>query len=242
MAIWFALWNRGDWQPWNHMYCLSSSSSPCIRWRNQLNGEALACKSHIATLNELTESEVSELTSSTDDETALSIVKKQGSCGITLVSLQRKFISTIQLNLYWLKWETKRSTLAAKDIETSEFHQDMWNRYLMLVYVSAHIPRIDRSNLELQCSSKALRIDPILPSGMTFSNLCRKKYAETMHAIQKQLPSWNKVSLAFDRWMSTNKLVITAVIAYYMDQNWALREVHLTLTEVDCLFFSWFES
>jgi len=32
------------------------------------------------------------------------------------------------------------------------------------------------------------------------------------------------------------------VIAYYMDRNWALREVQLELDEVDRLFFSHFES
>jgi hypothetical protein len=46
--------------------------------------------------------------------------------------LQRKIIFDIQFNPYWPKWQTKRFKLAAKDIETLEFHQDMWNRYLML--------------------------------------------------------------------------------------------------------------
>jgi hypothetical protein len=68
------------------------------------------------------------LTSSTVDETALAIRKRQGSWGITIVSLQRKIIFDIQFNQYWPKWQTKRSTLAAKDFETSEVHQDTWNR------------------------------------------------------------------------------------------------------------------
>ena len=50
-------------------------------------GKHLPAKAHIARLNELLESEVSELTSSTVDETALAILKRQGSCGITIVSL-----------------------------------------------------------------------------------------------------------------------------------------------------------
>jgi phenylalanine-4-hydroxylase len=41
-------------------------------------GKHLLAKAHIAKLNELTESEVTELTSSTVDETALAILKKQG--------------------------------------------------------------------------------------------------------------------------------------------------------------------
>ena len=41
---------------------------------------------YIAEVNELTESEVTELTSSTVDETALGILKRQGSQGITRVS------------------------------------------------------------------------------------------------------------------------------------------------------------
>jgi len=57
-------------------------------------------KAHIAKLNELTQSEVTELTSSTVDETALAILKRQGSRGIKIVSLQRKTIFDIQLNRY----------------------------------------------------------------------------------------------------------------------------------------------
>jgi hypothetical protein len=41
-------------------------------------------------------------------------------------------------------------------------------------------------------------------------------------AIEKQLPSTNKVSLALDGWTSTNKVAITLVIAYYVDRNRAL--------------------
>jgi len=63
-------------------------------------GKHLLAKAHIAKLNKLTESEVTELTSSTLDETALAILKRQGSRGITIVSLQRKTIYDIQFNPY----------------------------------------------------------------------------------------------------------------------------------------------
>ena len=63
-------------------------------------GKHLLAKAHIAKLNELTESEVTELTSTTVDETALAILKRQGSRGITIVSLQRKTIFDIQFNPY----------------------------------------------------------------------------------------------------------------------------------------------
>jgi len=64
----------------------------------------------------------------------------------------------------------------------------------------------------------------------------------TVVAIKKQLPIRNKVSLAFDRWTSMNKLAIPSVIDYYMDRNWALREVQLALDDVDRLFCSHFKS
>jgi hypothetical protein len=63
-------------------------------------GKHLLAKAHIARLNELTESQVTELTSSTVDETALAILKRQGSRGITIVCLQRKTIFDIQFNPY----------------------------------------------------------------------------------------------------------------------------------------------
>jgi hypothetical protein len=63
-------------------------------------GKHLLANAHIAKLNELTESEVTELTSSTVDEPAVAILKREGSRGITLVSLQRKFIFYIKFNPY----------------------------------------------------------------------------------------------------------------------------------------------
>jgi len=176
-------------------------------------GKHLLAEAHIAKLNEITESEVTELTSSMVDETALAILKRQGSRGITIVSLQRRIICDIQFNPYWPGWQTKRSKLAAKDFETSEFHQDTWNHYLMLGFVLAHIPWNAISNLELRRSYKALLEDLVLPSATTLTNICRRDYALTLDAIRKQLPVRNKVSLALDGWTSTNKLAITSVIA-----------------------------
>ena len=112
----------------------------------------------------------------------------------------------------------------------------------MLGFVSAHIPWNAISNVELRRSYKALRDDLLLPSATTLSNICRREYALTLDAIKKQLLVRNKVSLALDRWTSTNKLAITSVIAYYMDRNWALREVQLAFDEIDRLFYSRFES
>jgi hypothetical protein len=63
-------------------------------------GKHLLAKAHFAKLNELTDSEVTELTSTTVDDTALAILKRQGSRGITIVSLQRKFRFDIQFNQY----------------------------------------------------------------------------------------------------------------------------------------------
>jgi len=205
-------------------------------------GKHLLGKAHITKLNELTESEVTELTSSTVDETALAILKRQGSRGITIVSLERKSIFDIQFNPYWPKWQTKRSELADKDIDTSEFPQDTWNRYLMLRFVSLPIPWNAISNLELRRSYKALHNDLVLPSTTTLSNIYLREYTLTVDAIQKQLPIRNKVSLPLDGWTSTNKLAITSVIADYMDWNWALREVQLAFDEVNHLFCSRFES
>jgi len=58
-------------------------------------GKHLLAKVHIAMLNKLTESEVTKVTSSTVNETALAILQRQGSEGIPIVSLQRKFIFDI---------------------------------------------------------------------------------------------------------------------------------------------------
>jgi len=63
-------------------------------------GKHLLAKAHIAKLNELTESEVTELSSSMVNETALAILKREGSRGITIVSVPREMIFDMQLNPY----------------------------------------------------------------------------------------------------------------------------------------------
>jgi hypothetical protein len=63
-------------------------------------GKHLLAKAHMAKLNELTESEVTELTGSMVDETALAILKRQGSWGMIIVSSQRHIIFDIQDNPY----------------------------------------------------------------------------------------------------------------------------------------------
>jgi len=112
----------------------------------------------------------------------------------------------------------------------------------MLGFVSAHITWNAISNLQLRRSYNALQSKLVLPSASTLSNICRREYTLTVDAMKKQLPSRNKVCLALEGWTLTNKLAVTSVIAYYMDRNWALRDVQLAFDEVDSPFFSYFES
>jgi hypothetical protein len=42
-------------------------------------------------------------------------------------------------------------------------------------------------------------------------------------AIKKQLLSRNKVSLALDGWTLMNKIAITSVIPYIIEEDWELR-------------------
>ena len=192
-------WNKSRHSPswWFYLHCgIEETGSPgiiCIVCYQVLRhplehgtssmGKHLLAKAHIAMLNELTESEVTELTSSTVNETPLAILKWQGSPGITIVSLQRKIIFDIHVDPYWQKWQTKRSKQAARDFQISEFHQDTWNRYLMLGFVPAHIPWNAISNLELRRSYKALRDHLVLPSATILSNIGRREYALTVDAI-----------------------------------------------------------
>jgi len=157
---------------------------PSEHWISSM-GKHLLAKAHITKLNELTESEVTELTSSTVDETAFAILKRQGCRVITLVSSQRKIMFDILVDPYWPKWQTKRSKLADKHFETSGFHQDMWNLNLMLGFVSAHIAWNAISHQELWRSYEALRDDLMLPYATILSNICWREYALTVDAIKK---------------------------------------------------------
>jgi len=205
-------------------------------------GKHLLAKAHITKLNELTEPEVTTLTSSMVEETALDILKSKVSRGISIVCSQSQIVFDVHCIPYWPKWQTKCSKLAAKDLQTSEFHQDTWNRNLMLGFLPAHIPWNAISNLDLRRSYSALCDFLAQTSAATLSNICRREYALTEDAIKKQLPSWNKVSLALDGWTSSNKVARTSVIGYYMDRNWALREVQLGFNEVGHQFCSAFQN
>jgi len=106
-------WNNSRHAPtWQlYLHCrIEETGSPgiiCIVCRQVLchpsehgtssMGKHRLAKAQIAKLNELTVSEVTELTSSTVDETALAILKRQWSWGIRIVSSQRKFKFTIQV-------------------------------------------------------------------------------------------------------------------------------------------------
>jgi len=118
---WWALMNVGSNRPngWNdsrhvsqrrfYLHCgIYRTGSPgmiCIVCHQVLRhpsesgtssmGIHLLAIAHIAKLNELIESEDSQLTSSTVGERALAILKRQGGRGITIISSQRKFIFDI---------------------------------------------------------------------------------------------------------------------------------------------------
>jgi len=110
------VWNNSSHAPsWGfYLHCgIEETGSPGIIWivchqvlrhpsehGTSSMGKHLLAKSHIAKLNEFTESEVTELTSLTVDETALAIVKRQGSRGITIVSSERNIIFDIQVDPY----------------------------------------------------------------------------------------------------------------------------------------------
>jgi len=75
-------------------------------------GRNLLANMHISKLNELTETEVIELTCSTVDEAALAILKRQRSHGITMVSSQEIFIGDID-------FEALLTVLKDKTLQTS---------------------------------------------------------------------------------------------------------------------------
>jgi hypothetical protein len=154
MTLWLKrpiAWNNSRHAPswWFYLHCgFAETGSPNIiyivchqvlrhpsEYGNSSMGKHMLAKALFANLNELTESEVTELTSLTVHKTALPILTRQGTRGITIVSLQRKIIFVIQYSSYWPKCRTKCSKLEPMDFESSEFHHNMWNRYLLLQFV-----------------------------------------------------------------------------------------------------------
>src|SRR3977135_1901706 len=112
-----------------------------------------------------------------------------------------------------------RTRLADRDYTFEDYNPQMWSRFLMLGFLSAHIPFHAISNLELRRAFLALRTDIKLPSASNMGNLCSREYGLTLAAIKRQLPDQNKVSLALDGWTSCNRLAIESVIGYYIDRD-----------------------
>jgi hypothetical protein len=63
-------------------------------------GKDLLAKLHIVMFNKLSQSDDTQLTSSTVNKTAFSILLRQGSQGIPVVSSKRKFIFDIRVSAY----------------------------------------------------------------------------------------------------------------------------------------------
>jgi len=124
---------------------------PSTHWTTWM-GKHLLGKVHISMLNILWESELTKWTGSMVNETSLAIHRGQVSRGITIVSSQWKFIFDIWIVFISTEVIDKMSKLAAKDIQTAEFHQDTSNRYCMIGFVLAHIWLSVISNHELRQS------------------------------------------------------------------------------------------
>ena len=82
------------------------------------------------------------------------------------------------------------------DFETSKVHQDTWNCYRRLGFVSAHVPCNIISNFQLRWSDNELASELGLLSATTLGNICRREYALSVDAMKKQLSSLNEVTLA----------------------------------------------
>jgi len=219
---WHNAWNGSrhvsSWQLYLHCGIDKSSSLGiiCIVCHQVLHhpsehetstmGKHSLAKAHIAISNKLTGSEVTELTNSMADEPALAILMKHGTWECQILSWQRKFIFHIQVGPYWLKWQTTCAKLAANDFETSEFHNDTSNRYLIFLFVLAYIPYKAIWILKQPRSFKPLRSDLVLLSVTTLRKIRGSEYLLTVDAIKEQLPLQNNLSLALDGWTSTNKL------------------------------------
>jgi hypothetical protein len=66
----------------------------------------------------------------------------------------------------------------------------------------------------------ALYHNLVLPVANTMRNIYqKKKYTLTIDAMNKQVPTKNKVCAALDGWISTNTLAILSMIGYYTDYN-----------------------
>ena len=103
----------------------------CIIWYHALRhpsehgtssiGKHLLATAHITKLHKLTDSEVTELTSSTLNEIALAILKRQGSRGIAMVRSQRQFIYDIALIPYSSKWQTNIANWRLRTMKVPNF-------------------------------------------------------------------------------------------------------------------------
>ncbi|KAJ5742625.1 uncharacterized protein N7511_011357 [Penicillium nucicola] len=68
---------------------------------------------------------------------------------------------------------------------------------------------------------------PNIPTAKTIRARLRGYVAEQQQSMPRQLPGDSKLSLALDCWTSAFQQAFTAVIGYFLDNNWEYREVLL---------------
>jgi len=207
-------WNHSTHVPswWFYLHCgIEKTGSPeiiCIVCHEVLRhpsahgtstmGTHFLASAYISKLTELIESEVTRLTSSIVDTTALAIQKRQESRQITIVSSQRKFGFHIQV------W-TILTELPDQMLQTGS--SGLWNFQILPRHVKSlsEVRKYFGSwSVEWDSTSRAttvinaIRSDFVLPSATTLSNICRSEYSLTMDSTKRQFLSPNEVCSALD--------------------------------------------
>jgi len=167
-GIIFCMWHHGLRHPSEH--------------GTSFIGKHLLATARMAKLNTFTEAEVTELTSSTVDETAWGKMKRPGSRGIPIVSAQRIFI--FHIKVWFILTE-----LIDKTLQTGS--EGLWYCRISLRHLES-LPHVTFcfSTYAMECSSKPRATNDMIcitkrlgaPSGSTLSNICQRDYTLTVDA------------------------------------------------------------
>jgi hypothetical protein len=105
--------------------------------------------------------------------------------GFQLSVCERCAYLTFRFDLYWLKWQTKHSKLAVKDLQSTEYHRYIWTTYRLVWFVSGQIPWNVIFNLNLCRTYKSSQSQWLVSAATTLSYLCQKKFSITVDVLMK---------------------------------------------------------
>ena len=110
----------------------------------------------------------------------------------------------------------------------SVYSKSSFETQLLRSFVALNLPFRSVNNIQLRRLLTMLRPHEIfIPHAMRLKILLNDRIGQIEVELLNDLPDGAKISLALDIWTSPNNIAFMAIVGYFIDRKWKLREVLL---------------